>query len=46
MARKKIKKAKWVLLYRKEGYQSVYAYEPLKKGQLKWKLKNGWKEII
>lgn len=32
----------WVLLYRKEGRQHVYLYEPLRKKQLVAMLRHGW----
>ncbi|WP_213083819.1 hypothetical protein [Heyndrickxia sporothermodurans] len=45
MARKRKRQPKWTLLFRVEGEQKVYLYEPLKKYELKARIRNGWKPI-
>jgi hypothetical protein len=39
------RKRKWVLLFRREEGQAVYLYEPLRKYELKSRLRNGWELI-
>lgn len=39
------RKPRWMLLYRLEGTQKVYLYEPLKKYELIARKKQGWKVI-
>lgn len=36
-------KRKWILLYRKEGEQPVWLYEPLQKHDLQARLNKGWR---
>lgn len=38
-------KRKWFLLFRKEGRDRVYLYEPLQKHELKARKRKGWKVI-
>lgn len=44
MKRRK-RKAKWYLLYRRENHDAVYVYEPLRKCELRSKIRRGWKVI-
>lgn len=41
---KRKRQAKWMLLFREEGREKVYLYEPLKKYELKSRLKLRHKE--
>lgn len=46
MARKRKRQRRWTLLFRREeDGQAVYLYEPLKKGELRSRLRNGWTQI-
>lgn len=38
-------KVRWFLLYRREGRDRVYLYEPLKKYELNARKRKGWKVI-
>ena len=45
MAKKRKRQPKWMLLFRCEDGQAVYIYEPLKKYEIKSRLRAGWKVI-
>lgn len=36
-------KGEWTMLYKKEYFQNVWIYEPLQKGELKSRKKEGWR---
>jgi hypothetical protein len=42
MAKKRKRGRKWRLLFRFEGDQAVHLYEPLRKDDLKSRLRDGW----
>ncbi|MBU8908533.1 hypothetical protein [Desertibacillus haloalkaliphilus] len=45
MGRKRKRQPKWHLLFRREGYENVYRYEPLQNHELKSRKRKGWKII-
>lgn len=45
MASKRKRQARWFLLFRIEGDLEVYLYEPLRKDELKSRLRKGWKRV-
>lgn len=42
MSKKRKRNPKWYLLYRREGRERVYLYEPLQKHELNSRLRRGW----
>ncbi|WP_187119695.1 hypothetical protein [Numidum massiliense] len=45
MAKKRKRKRKWFLLFRLEDGRQVYLYEPLRKYELKSRLRKGWRVV-
>lgn len=39
------RKSKWTLMFKREGHQKVYLYEPLRKYEIDARKRRGWKVL-